>query len=510
MTNIKAPFQPLTEFVAQNAEWYPDKAAVIFEGRRLTWKQVNERANRIANHLNSTGISRGDNVAILSQNCLEYPEIMFGALKSGAVLVPISTMLTEEIAGRELQDARVAAVFASQPFLHLASGCNHPCARIVLEGRAEGWTGYHDYLQAGPDSEPASTPSRDDIYNIVYSSGTTGTPKGIVHTHEARVLFAMTCGLEFRVHNEAVSVISTPIYTNGTQLVYLPTILLGGTLVLMRSFDAAAFLELVQNERCTHAFLVPTQFIRIMDHPQFGEYDTSSIEVLLSAAAPLSKDTKAEILKKFPASKLAELYGITEGVSTVLRPNEQFLKPGSVGKPRLGGDIKIIDDHGRELPRGAAGEIVGSNFSMMAGYFGDPAKTRDSLWQDKRGRRYIKTGDIGKLDDDGYLYILDRKKDLIISGGINIFPSDLERVLMQHPEVAEAAVIGAPHREWGETPVAIVVKKILESPTSEQKLKDWANARLAAFQRLAAVEFVKSLPRNDLGKVLKAELRKQR
>jgi acyl-CoA synthetase (AMP-forming)/AMP-acid ligase II len=245
-----------------------------------------------------------------------------------------------------------------------------------------------------------------------------------------------------------------------------------------------------------------------MDYADFNRCDTSSIEVLLSAAAPLRKETKSEILRKFPKSKLVELYGLTEGVSTVLRPNEQFPKLGSVGKPRLGGDIKIIDDDGRELPQGEIGEIAGFNFSMMAGYHNNPDKTREILWRDSKGRLYIRTGDIGRLDEDGYLYILDRKKDLIISGGMNIYPSDIEEVLLKHPEVAEAAVIGMPHSEWGESPLALVVKKQSNSPLGEITLKDWANARLAGYQRLSAVEFRQYLPRNDLGKILKNELKK--
>jgi len=323
----------ITEFISQHAKWYPDKSAIIFEDRRLTWSQFNGRCNRVANRLLRLGVLRGDRVAIVSRNCLEYPEIMFGALKAGAVIVPVSTMLQPETVGGELHDAGVKAIFAAHSALPLVSGYRRVCTRVVLEGRGEGWITYEGFLEAGSDAEPDAFPSANDLYNIVYSSGTTGVPKGIVHTHQARVLFAMTCGLEFRVHNQSIALISTPLYANGTQLISLPTILVGGTLVIMRSFDPCRFLELVQQEECTHAFLVPTQFIRIMDHPQFGHYDLSSIEILLSAAAPLAKGRKAEILTKFPNSKLAELYGLTEGISTVLRPDEQFSKPGSVGKP---------------------------------------------------------------------------------------------------------------------------------------------------------------------------------
>jgi long-chain acyl-CoA synthetase len=498
----------LPEFVAHNAEWHPDKAAIVFEGRSLSWKQVNARANRIANHLRSIGIAAGDRIAIISPNCLEYPEIMFGTLKAGAVIVPISTMLQRETVLKELHNAEAKAVFAALSCLPLASGYTEKCAGIVLEGEEDGWIAYEDFLLGGSDSDPQITLSPNDVYNIIYSSGTTGIPKGIVHTHQARVLFALTCGLEFRVHNEAISLISTPVYTNGTQLIYLPTVLIGGTLVLMRSFDPIAFLKLVQREKCSHAFLVPTQFIRLMEHPLFEDFDTSSMEILLSAASPLSRWTKLEILNKFPRSKLVELYGLTEGISTVLRPNEQLTKTGSVGKPRLGGDIKIIDEEGRELPWGKTGEIIGTNFSMMKGYYRDPEKTRETLWRDSRGRPFIKTGDIGRLDQEGYLYVIDRKKDLIISGGINIFPSDIETVLMRHPEVSEAAVIGIPDREWGEVPIAIIVKNNLKSGISKEQLKYWANKQLASYQRLAAVEFRDFLPRNDLGKVLKPELKR--
>jgi len=507
MAPIPNQFLSVTDFISRNAEWYPAKTAIIFDDRRITWGEFNKRSNRVANRLRRSGLSKGDRVAILSQNCLEFPEIMCGALKAGAVVVPVSTMLRKETVFLELQDAGPKAIFAGRPFLALAEEYRSANCRFVLEGGADGWIAYDDIQQNGLESEPEGALSADDYYNIVYSSGTTGNPKGIVHTHQARIHFAMTCGLEFRVHNDAVSLISTPIYANGTQLIYLPTILLGGTLVLMRAFDPLTFLRLVQQEKCTHAFLVPTQFIRIMDHPEFSLCDTSSMEILLSAAAPLRKETKKEILARFPKSKLVELYGLTEGISTVLRPGEQMSKPDSVGKPRLGGDIKILDQKGKELPRGEIGEIAGSNFSMMAEYYRNPDKTSEALWFDRKGRPYIKTGDLGKLDSDGYLYILDRKKDMIISGGMNIFPSDLESILLTHAEIAEAAVIGVPHREWGESPLALIVKKNPDSALSENELRDWTNSRLAGYQRLVGVEFRPSLPKNDLGKVLKSELR---
>jgi long-chain acyl-CoA synthetase len=508
MTLVPSRFLSLTDFISRNAAWYPEKTAIICDDRKLTWRAFNERANRVANYLQAEGILKGDRVAILSPNCLEYPEIMFGALKSGAVIVPMAAMLRKETILLELQNAEPKALFAGQSLVALADEYASPTIRAVVGGRAAGWTSYDSLQEDASSAEPGTVFEADDLYNIIYSSGTTGSPKGIVHTHQARVLFAMTCAMEFRIHNDAISLISTPIYTNGTQLVYLPTLLIGGTLVLMRAFDPLVFLELVQRERCTHAFMVPTQFIGIMEHSHFDRYDTSTIEILLSAAAPLQKRTKSEILVKFAKSKLVELYGVTEGISTVLRPNEQFSKLGSVGKPRLGGDIKILDDEGNELPSGSIGEIAGSNFSMMAEYYEDPEKTAEVLWYDRRGNPYIKTGDIGRLDAEGYLYILDRKKDMILSGGINVFPSDIEEILMSHPEIAEAAVIGIPDKKWGESPLALVVKKNFDSPIRESEVKEWVNGRLAGYQKLAALEFRLQLPKNDLGKILKRQLRK--
>jgi len=508
MTQIRTQFLSLIDFISQNAAWYPEKPAIIFEDRERTWGAFNKRINRVANHLIQEGLAKGDRVALLAQNCLEYPEILFGSLKAGAIIVPISTILKKDTVLLELRNSGPKAIFAGQAFLDFAKEYGAARCRVAIGGEGDGWMPYEYINRQESDGDAEIVIDPDDFYNIIYSSGTTGAPKGIVHTHQARIRFAMTCGLEFRVHNDAVSLVSTPIYSNGTQLIFLPTILTGGTVVLMGSFDPLKFLRYVQQKRCTHAFLVPTQFLRILAHPQFDSHDASSIEVLLSAAAPLRQDTKREILARFPQSKLLELYGLTEGISSVLRPNEQIAKMGSVGKPRLGGDIRILDQVGRELPRGETGEIAGYNFSMMAGYYRNPEETSKVLWIDDRGRSYIKTGDIGKLDSDGYLYVIDRKKDMIISGGINIYPSDLEKVLCQHPEVAEAAVIGVPDREWGECPAAVIVKRDPGSPISEDELKSWANSRLAGYQKLLSVEFRSFLPKNDLGKILKNELRK--
>ena len=300
-------------------------------------------------------------------------------------------------------------------------------------------------------------------------------------------------------------ILTTPMYSNGTWIVWLPTIMAGGTVIIMPHFDPRSFLELVERERATHTFMVPTQYVGTLAVPDFDGFDISSLEVVVCVGSPLMKETKDQILRRF-GCKLAELYGLTGGIATILQPEVVREKIGSVGVPWMGWDIRIIDNSGHELTRGQIGEIVGRSTFLMRGYHRRPDMTREVTWIDELGRTYLRTGDVGRLDDDGYLYLLDRKKDMIISGGQNVYPIDIESVLLAHPEVSEAAVIGIPHEKWGETPLALVVLRP-EATVQADKLREWVNAQLASYQRVAALEFREMLPRNQLGKLLKRELR---
>ena len=297
------------------------------------------------------------------------------------------------------------------------------------------------------------------------------------------------------------------MYTNGTNIMTMPVFLLGATVVIMPAFNPSNFLELVQKEQGTHAFMVPTQYIMIMSEPDFDKYDLSSLKILISGGAPLFKETKEQIKKKFKCG-LIELWGLTEGVCTNIKPEEmEGVRIGCVGTPPFGWDIRIINDQGQELPRGEIGEIVAYATFLTTEYHKQPEKTADAIWRDERGRTYLKTGDMGKLDEEkGFLYILDRKKDMIVSGGINIFASDIEDVFMKHSAIAEVGVIGIPHPKWGETPLALVIRKEGETISGEELMK-WVNSQLAKYQRVSGVEFRDHLPRNALGKILKRQLR---
>ena len=304
---------------------------------------------------------------------------------------------------------------------------------------------------------------------------------------------------------QTINIVSTPLYSNTTITAWLPTLYWGGTNVLMSKFDASRFLALVETHRATMAMLVPTQYERILRVPDFDRYDLGSMQWKFCTSAPLREHIKREIVQRFPG-ELVEFYGLTEGgVSTVLFANHNPTKLGSVGVPG-GCELKIIDDAGHELASGQTGEIVGRNWAMMRGYWNRDQATSDMVWQDAQGSVYLKSGDVGYLDADGFLYLSDRKKDMIISGGLNIYATDLENVLLAHEGVRDVAVIGIPSDDWGETPLALVVRETNSRVTATELLA-WANERLGKSQRLSAVELRDELPRSDIGKVQKRVLR---
>ena len=341
-------------------------------------------------------------------------------------------------------------------------------------------------------------------FNIIYSSGTTGEPKGIVHPHAMRWAHVRRAGV-LGYGPDAVTLLSTPLYSNTTLVSFLPTVALGGTAILMPKFDARGYLELAQKYRVTHTMLVPVQYQRLMSLPEFDRYDLSAFRMKRSTSAPFAAALKKQVLSRWPAGRLIDSYGLTEGGGTcMLDCTAHPDKLHTVGKPAPGHDIRLIDESGREVGAGEAGEVVGHSPGIMTGYHNQPAKTQDAEWRDPSGKRFIRTGDVGRFDAEGFLTLVDRKKDMIISGGFNIYPSDLEAVVKKHEAVAEVSVVGVPSEQWGETPVAFVVLKT-EFPA--EKILAWSNEQLGKTQRISALRVIEALPRSAIGKVLKRELR---
>ena len=485
-------FASLPDLVRRHAREHPSSAALIEDRAadggdiaRIDYATLDARMDAVAARLQREGIQPGDSVAICAANSIDYAIVFLATLRAGGVVAPLSPSATPDSLARMRDDA---------------------AAKLYLEA-----ADLRD-LSAVPDATPAPVELRPESpFNIIYSSGTTGEPKGIVQPHSMR-----WSHIQRAIHTGygpgATTLVSTPLYSNTTLVSFIPTIGLGGTAILMAKFDVVGYLELAQKHRVTHTMLVPVQYQRFMAHPDFNRYDLSSFKVKTSTSAPFAAALKAEIVRRWPG-RLVDTYGLTEGGGTcTLDCNAYPDKLHTVGVPVPGHDIRLIDENGREVPRerygDTAGEVVGHSGAMMIGYRNRPELTRDAEWFDAAGKRFIRTGDIGRFDADGFLTLVDRRKDMIISGGFNIYPSDLEAVLLQHADVAEASVVGVPSDEWGETPVAFVVlKDDAPSAIDGGALREWVNARLGKTQRIASIEIVDALPRSPIGKVLKRELR---
>jgi long-chain acyl-CoA synthetase len=501
----------VVEWVRRNAGQNPALEAIVCGKKRLNWREFDLRINRVSNALIDLGINKGDRVAVLASTSIEYVEIFMGTLRAGACLVPLSTMASSEALGKMVEDSGAKILFLSASMSALVApfidSLNNILSDrlIALDFEKPGWETYENLLADASDKDPLIELEMGDAFNIIYSSGTTGVPKGILHNHMMRAV-QMERVTENGYTIDARTLLSTPLYSNTTIVALLPTLVGGGTVVLMPKFDARRYLELVEQERCTHTMLVPVQYKRIMDVDDFDRFDLSSMRAKFSTSAPLRAAVKQDVLNRFPGA-LIEYYGLTEGGGvTVLEAHLFPEKLNTVGKPAPGVELRFISDDGNEVPAGETGEICGRSPAMMSGYFGHDDLTRESLWFDKNGQQYFRSGDMGFMDEDGFVHLTDRKKDMIISGGLNIYANDLELVLLKDPDVEDAAVIGIPSDAWGETPLGLVVTR-KQSNKSEQNILDDANAQLGKSQRLSAVETRSTLPRSSIGKILKRELR---
>ncbi len=518
---VHAPIDPeetmeaIGERIQDLAAERPHQTALVDDQGRVSWRELVSLANRIANRLRAQGLKKGDAVALLSENRNQAVALYLGTLVAGGCVVPLSGMTSGDSLALMINDCAARFLFVSEknlPLLDEMSGKldNLSCAGCIgLDTDGDGrlndlnqWLGH-----IGAEGHPAKV-TLDHPFNIIYSSGTTGTPKGILHDYRFRQR-QMVRMSRFGLDGNAVNLVSTPLYSNTTLVSMLPTLFNGGTLILMARFDARRFLELAEHHGVTHAMLVPVQYQRILADPEFDRFDLSAFQLKLCTSAPLHADVIRDAMARWPGN-IRELYGLTEGgISTSLDCAANPDKWDSVGVPTEGAEVRVIDEKDKELPRGETGELVGRAISMMRGYVNRDDQTREMLWKSAEGLVFYRSGDMGRVDEDGFVYILDRRKDMIISGGFNIYAVDLEKILLAHPAVADAAVIGTPSEQWGETPLGLVV---LETGSggrerSEAELLSWANGQLGKTQRLAAIEFRAELPRSSIGKVLKRELR---
>ena len=503
---LARPFGTVPDMIAHAARVRPDHPALIMDDRRVSFQELDGIADCVAASLQRDGISPGDAVAICAGTSLRYVGLFIGALRAGGLVTPLPPSASPRNLSAMLENSEAKWLFLDQSSATQWAN-DDPRAqalrRISLDDADGGlpWSGWLDTLarHTPVDAQP------DWPFNLIYSSGTTGMPKGIVQPCSMRWSHTQRARLN-GYGPDAVLLVATPLYSNTTLVAFLPALALGATVVMMGKFDTLRYLELAQRHRVTHTILVPVQYQRLMDDPAFDHFDLSAFEAKFSTSAPFGAALMAEVQRRWPG-KLTEIYGMTEGGGRCeLEAHRYPDKLHTVGRPASGHDIRLIDEDGHEVAPGETGEVVGSSSAMMRGYHRLPDKTREVEWFDATGKRFIRTGDIGRFDEDGFLILSDRMKDMVISGGFNIYPSDIEAELATHPDVRESAVVGVPSRRWGETPVAFVVLKP-GSGASAEALLAWVNGRLGKTQRLATLELVDALPRSEIGKVLKRELR---
>jgi acyl-CoA synthetase (AMP-forming)/AMP-acid ligase II len=472
-------FTPITELLRLHAR-AGDKPAIIDGDTSISWAALDALVDRAAVALLNRGHGKGQCIAIAAGMSWAYLVLWLGALRAGLSVAPLPQSATEDTIAMMADDADAVQLFRDADLAAI-----------------------DDWLAPAGTRAPDVAIGPDDPFNLIYSSGTTGRPKGIVQPHRQRWAHVQR-GVTQGYGPEAVTLVATPLYSNTTLVSLFPTIGLGGTLVLLAKFSAQAFLELSERHRATHVMLVPVQYRRLMDFPDFDRFDLSSYWRKFCTSAPFPAALKAQVLARWPGG-LTEYYGMTEGGGTcILQCHEHPDKLATVGQPAAGSDIRIINEAGEQLPAGATGEVVGRSPAMMTGYHKLPDATRGVEWFSPQVERFIRTGDIGRFDEDGFLTLLDRAKDVVISGGFNIYPIDIEQVLQTHPAIEDCAVVGVPSEQWGETPVAFVVAA---TPLDGVAVKQWLNERLGKNQRVLDVIQIDQLPRSEIGKVLKRDLR---
>lgn len=496
---LSSDFATLPDLIRAHAQERGDKVALAEAGGEIDYAALDALMDRIAAALQRDGIRPGDAVAIVGAASIDYAAVFLGALRAGCVATPIAPSATGDAIVAMIADCNAPITFIDGDPAAVLGSHRTPGKLIHLKSLGR-WL-----APTGARPQPVKI-APEDPFNIIYSSGTTGTPKGIVQSHAMR--WAHISRNEAAGFAKAVTITATPLYSNTTLVSFMPTLGWGGTAVLMKKFDARGFLQLAERHRATHTMLVPVQYRRIMALADFDRFDLSSFVFKSCTSAPFPAALKADVLARWPGL-LVEYYGMTEGGgSTVLVANAHPDKLDTVGRPIEGHDIRLIDDDGSEVATGEMGEVVGRSPAMMTGYHNRSADSAAAEWFDADGNRFIRHGDVGRFDADGFLTLLDRKKDLIISGGYNIYPTDLEAVLSQHPAVADCSVIGVVSDAWGETPVGFYVAHT-GVDASIAEILDWTNDRLGKTQRLSDLHAIAELPRSAIGKVLKRDLRER-
>jgi acyl-CoA synthetase (AMP-forming)/AMP-acid ligase II len=505
----------LHDYLDYQARENPNVDFAVIGDRKMSYAEAAKEANRLAHALADSGLQPGDRIAFLSKNSLEYPLIFYGASKAGVVPVPLNYRLAAPEWSYITNDAGAKLLIAAAAYTNIVDGFRdelETCKEFVSIDAdvAEGWTDYREWLSGKPSAPPDRALSdEDDVYQM-YTSGTTGRPKGAVLTHGAVTAQISQLALVVKGEIGERTLIVAPMYHAAAAITVFVTVAGGGTLYIQEDFNPLEVVRALSEEQITQTTLVPAMIQACLVFvPDAGARDYSNLRRITYGASPIAEETLRKAADVFKC-EFAQGYGMTEttAVLTYLLPSdhERALKekPGliaSAGRPIVGTELRIVDENDNDVAAGEIGEIIGRGPQLMRGYWNLPDESAEAL----RGG-WMHTGDAGIIDEEGYVYIQDRVKDMIVSGGENIYPREVEEVLFKHAAVADAAVIGVPHDQWGETVKAIVVLRDGQT-ASEEEIMEFCRDKLGGYKRPRSVDFANSLPRNPTGKVLKRQLR---
>lgn len=489
----------------------PDATAIIFAGRPTTYAELDERSTKVATQLQAAGIKPGARVGLLAKNSARYIEILYGIMKAGAVATTINWRLAPEEVAFIVGDAEMPFIFVERAFEPLLAVAHERTRFDTLAIDADGDDAYAAWLAAAPGTVPSPPAGDDDVVLQMYTSGTTGRPKGAMLTNRN---FTKFCELDtdrfprwWQVHPSDISLIALPLFHIGGLEAVLRILFSGGTMVLHREFDPAEVLQSIDRYRPTLVSLVPTALQMVLRVPGADKVDFTCIQNFFYGAAPIALDLLREAVGTMNCN-FAQCYGLTEATSTCIAlPPEDHDPNGTprmraAGKPLPGVEVRVVDSDGNDVPARAVGEILIRSAQVMKGYWKRPEATTETI--DAEG--WLHTGDAGFLDEDGYVYIHDRVKDMIISGGENIYPAEVESAVYGHPAIAEVAVIGLPDEKWGEVVRGVVVLKP-GAEFDEAEMVAWTRTRIATYKAPRGFTVLDALPKNATGKLLKTELR---
>ncbi len=502
-------YQHIGQLLPRHAKYRPDHIAFKTEGSSYSYANFQNEINRLGHAITMAGLKKGDHFATILPNGFAQMALYWAAAQTGTIIVPMSPLLQASGLQSLLNDSDSKMVFADSSFAEIFKTIlpdldQISMNRVILVGQdqKEEYQTFDAFMETGSTAPlQDANISGDDIFNIMYSSGTTGAPKGIIHTHKVRAYYCTGFASAFRISPESVILHTGSIVFNGAMLDLMPWMFVGATYILHTSFDVEAMINTIADEKVTHVVMVPAQIIAVLNHPKFEPEKMKSLEMILSVGAPLLLEYKERLNVLLP-DRFYELYGLTEGFATVLDKTVSMEKTGSVGCPLPFFEMKILRPDGSECDIGEAGEIVGRGPMTMPSYYKRPELTAETI---KDGWLY--SGDVGKVDEDGYLYLVDRIKDMIISGGVNVYPKDIEELVIQHPDVIDVSVFGHEDDRWGEIPIAAII-----SPKGKEldktALIEWTNERVAAkFQRIHDIFIMDDFPRNIAAKTLKREIK---